>query len=94
MRSGPSRPSSPRSALSTQARYTRRAYVFTALDLTPFDAVRAVILGMDPYAKAGQARGLAFSIRPGSKPYPTSLRNILNELEHDLREPANRDADR
>ena len=64
--------------------------VFTALDLTPFDKVRAVILGMDPYAKSGQAHGLAFSIRPGSKPYPTSLRNILNELEHDLGAPAER----
>lgn len=64
--------------------------VFAALDLTPFDAVRAVILGMDPYFKPGQANGLAFSIRPGSKPFPTSLRNVLNELERDLGQPANR----
>jgi uracil-DNA glycosylase len=66
------------------------AEVFAALDLTPFEAVRAVILGMDPYFKPGQAHGLAFSIRPGSKPFPTSLRNVLNELERDLGEPVNR----
>jgi uracil-DNA glycosylase len=56
---------------------------FTALTLTPFDAVRVVILGQDPYHGAGQAHGLAFSVPPGVRP-PPSLRNIFLELERDL----------
>lgn len=56
---------------------------FTALMLTPFDAVRVVILGQDPYHGAGQAHGLAFSVPPGVKP-PPSLRNIFVELQRDL----------
>jgi len=56
---------------------------FTALMLTPFDAVRVVILGQDPYHGAGQAHGLAFSVPPGVRP-PPSLRNILTELQSDL----------
>jgi uracil-DNA glycosylase len=54
-----------------------------ALTLTPFDAVRVVILGQDPYHGAGQAHGLAFSVAPGV-PLPPSLRNIFAELERDL----------
>lgn len=65
--------------------------IFAALELTPFDAVRVVILGMDPYHRPGQAHGLAFSIRPGTKPFPSSLRNALNEVQRDLGEPVNRD---
>lgn len=65
--------------------------VFAALELTPFDTVRAVILGMDPYHRPGQAHGLAFSIRPGAKPFPSSLRNVLNELERELGLAVNRD---
>lgn len=56
---------------------------FTALTLTPFDAVRVVILGQDPYHGAGQAHGLAFSVPRGVRP-PPSLRNIFLELERDL----------
>jgi uracil-DNA glycosylase len=56
---------------------------FTALMLTPFDAVRVVILGQDPYHGPGQAHGLAFSVPPGVKP-PPSLRNIFLELQGDL----------
>jgi uracil-DNA glycosylase len=56
---------------------------FTALMLTPFDAVRVVILGQDPYHGAGQAHGLAFSVPPGVRP-PPSLRNIFLELQRDL----------
>lgn len=56
---------------------------FTALALTPFDAVRIVILGQDPYHGAGQAHGLAFSVPPGVKP-PPSLRNVFLELQRDL----------
>jgi uracil-DNA glycosylase len=53
--------------------------VFAALRLTPPEAVRAVILGQDPYHGPGQAHGLAFSVRAGAR-RPPSLRNILAEL--------------
>lgn len=56
---------------------------FRALDLTPPDAVKAVILGQDPYHGAGQAHGLAFSVQPGVR-IPPSLRNIYRELHDDL----------
>src|SRR5215208_1347783 len=51
-----------------------------ALELTPLQSVRAVILGQDPYHGAGQAEGLAFSVRAGIK-LPPSLRNIFKELQ-------------
>jgi uracil-DNA glycosylase len=54
-----------------------------ALKLTPFDSVRVVILGQDPYHGPGQAEGLAFSVPPGVKP-PPSLRNIFAELQREL----------
>jgi uracil-DNA glycosylase len=53
-----------------------------ALALTPFESVRVVILGQDPYHGAGQAHGLAFSV-PDGVPLPPSLRNILAELSTD-----------
>jgi uracil-DNA glycosylase len=56
---------------------------FAAFELTPFEAVRVVILGQDPYHDDGQAHGLAFSVRPGIK-LPASLRNIFRELKDDL----------
>lgn len=71
--------------------YPPASEVFTALDLTPYDEVRAVILGMDPYHGFGQAHGLAFSLRPDATPFPSSLRNILDELERDLGVAVNRD---
>ncbi len=54
-----------------------------ALELTPPEAVRIVILGQDPYHGRGQAEGLAFSVAPGV-PVPPSLRNIFKEIERDL----------
>ncbi|HYM48913.1 MAG TPA: uracil-DNA glycosylase, partial [Burkholderiaceae bacterium] len=54
-----------------------------ALTLTPFDDVRVVILGQDPYHGEGQAHGLAFSVPHGEK-VPPSLRNIFLELKRDL----------
>ena len=57
-----------------------------ALDLTPPDAVRVVILGQDPYHGRGQAEGLAFSVAPGV-PLPPSLRNIFKEMQRDLGAP-------
>jgi uracil-DNA glycosylase len=56
---------------------------FRALDLTPPDKVRVVILGQDPYHGPGQAHGLCFSVRPGV-PVPPSLANIYKELQRDL----------
>lgn len=54
-----------------------------ALELTPPEAVRVVILGQDPYHGRGQAEGLAFSVAPGVA-FPPSLRNIFKELQRDL----------
>ncbi|MEI9902670.1 MAG: uracil-DNA glycosylase [Asticcacaulis sp.] len=56
---------------------------FRALDLTPLDAVRVVILGQDPYHGSGQAHGLCFSVKPGT-PLPPSLVNIYKEMQADL----------
>lgn len=56
---------------------------FRALDLTPLDEVRVVILGQDPYHGPGQAHGLCFSVPDGVRP-PPSLVNIYKELESDL----------
>jgi uracil-DNA glycosylase len=57
--------------------------VFTALQLTPYEGVRVLILGQDPYHDDGQAHGLAFSVRPGVPP-PPSLANIFKELKSDV----------
>ena len=57
-----------------------------ALQLTPPEAVRVVVLGQDPYHGRGQAEGLAFSVAPGV-PFPPSLRNIFKELQRDLGTP-------
>jgi len=63
--------------------YPPRPARLAALELTPLDAVRVVILGQDPYYGAGQAHGLAFSVMPGVK-VPPSLANIYKELQTDL----------
>ncbi len=57
--------------------------VFSAFHYTPFDDVKVLILGQDPYHGLGQAHGLSFSVRPGIK-IPPSLRNIYKELQSDL----------
>ena len=56
---------------------------FHALDATPLDQVRVVILGQDPYHGEGQAHGLCFSVQPGVRP-PPSLVNIFKEMKTDL----------
>ena len=63
--------------------YPPREQLFSAFALTPPEAVRAVILGQDPYHEPGQAHGLAFSVQPGVKA-PPSLVNIYKERESDL----------
>lgn len=68
------------------------ANVFRALELTPPEQVKAVILGQDPYHGAGQAQGLAFSVPAGGK-LPPSLRNIFKEVATDTGRPASVDGD-
>jgi uracil-DNA glycosylase len=57
--------------------------IFSAFSFTPFDKVKCVILGQDPYHGPGQAHGLSFSVKKGVKP-PPSLQNIFKELNSDL----------
>jgi uracil-DNA glycosylase len=57
--------------------------IFAAFDTTPFDAVKVVILGQDPYHGPRQAHGLCFSVRPEVPP-PPSLENIFKEISNDL----------
>jgi uracil-DNA glycosylase len=57
--------------------------IFAALDATPFEQVKVVILGQDPYHGPGQAHGLCFSVLPGVPP-PPSLVNIFSEIGRDL----------
>jgi uracil-DNA glycosylase len=66
-----------------KAIYPRASRWFAALDATPLNAVRVVILGQDPYHGEGQAHGLSFSVPQGVKP-PPSLVNIFKELATDL----------
>jgi len=66
-----------------KAIFPRGGEWFRALDLTPLESVRVVILGQDPYHGPGQAHGLCFSVRPEVR-VPPSLVNIYKELESDL----------
>ncbi len=63
--------------------YPEKANIFNALNLTPYDDVKVVILGQDPYHGPRQAHGLSFSVKAGIKP-PPSLGNIYKELHADL----------
>ena len=63
--------------------YPPGAEMFAAFDHTPFERVRVVILGQDPYHGPGQAHGLCFSVRRGTPP-PPSLENIMKELHDDV----------
>ena len=66
--------------------YPPGSYIFNAFEHCPFDKVKVVILGQDPYHEPGQAHGLSFSVQDGM-PYPPSLVNIFKELESDLGKP-------
>ena len=66
--------------------------IFRAFDATPFESVRVVILGQDPYHGEGQAHGLCFSVKPPTPP-PPSLKNIFKELNQDLGVPISRHGD-
>lgn len=67
----------------TQKIHPDMYHIFEALELTPYEKVKVVILGQDPYHGANQAHGLSFSVQPGVK-IPPSLNNIYKELQSDL----------
>ena len=60
--------------------------IFNAFNLCPFDSVKVVIIGQDPYHEPGQAHGLSFSVQDGV-PFPPSLQNIFKEIADDLGTP-------
>lgn len=66
--------------------YPPRDEVFSALRATPYDQVKVLILGQDPYHGEGQGHGLCFSVRPGVRT-PPSLRNIFKEMHEELGHP-------
>lgn len=63
--------------------YPAGPQIFNAFNMTPFDQVKVVIIGQDPYHGPGQANGLAFSVNPGIA-LPPSLKNIFKELHDDI----------
>jgi len=67
----------------TKTIYPPGKFLFNAFDQCPFDQVKVVILGQDPYHEPGQAHGLCFSVNDGI-PFPPSLINIFKEIETDL----------
>lgn len=73
-----------------QTIYPARSDVGSAFRETPFDKVKVVILGQDPYHGEGQAHGMSFSVKPGVR-VPPSLRNMLKELADDLGCPVSSD---
>lgn len=68
---------------NTKIIYPKKENIWQAFEWTPYNEVKAVILGQDPYHGANQAHGLAFSVRPEVK-LPPSLKNIYKELQDDL----------
>ena len=66
--------------------YPKNGEIFNALQYTPFEEVKVVILGQDPYHGPNQAHGLCFSVRPGI-PFPPSLQNIFKEIQEDVGAP-------
>lgn len=70
--------------------FPQKSEYFAALNATPFDRVRVVILGQDPYHGAGQAHGLCFSVRTGVA-LPPSLVNIYKEMESDIGIPRSKE---
>ncbi|MDR2385166.1 MAG: uracil-DNA glycosylase [Tannerella sp.] len=72
--------------------YPAAKLIFNAFDLCPFDKVKVVLLGQDPYHEPGQAHGLCFSVKEGI-PFPPSLRNIFKEINEDLGKPVPRSGD-
>lgn len=75
-----------RQAYATRQCFPPAGLIFRAFDLCPFDKVRVVIIGQDPYHDVHQAHGLCFSVQDGV-PAPPSLVNIFKELQRDLGKP-------
>ena len=69
---------------ATKTIYPPKSHIFEALKLTPYEKVKVVILGQDPYHGENEAHGLSFSVQKGVK-IPPSLRNIYQELYDDLK---------
>jgi uracil-DNA glycosylase len=76
-----------RNEYSTKTIYPPGNLIFNAFDSCPFDNVKVVIIGQDPYHGPGQAHGLCFSVNDGVS-FPPSLENIFKEIERDLGLPA------
>ena len=72
-----------RNEYNNQAIYPPGSLIFNAFNLCPFDSIKAVIIGQDPYHGPGQAHGLCFSVKDGVA-FPPSLLNIYKELQSDL----------
>jgi len=72
-----------REAYRSQSVYPPPKQIFRAFDLCPFDKVKVVIIGQDPYHGKGQANGLCFAVSEGQK-IPPSLANIFKEIRHDM----------
>ncbi len=70
--------------LSTKEFLPSRENIWRALELTPLESIKVVILGQDPYPTPGNAHGLAFSVLPDVRPVPASLKNIYKELVSDI----------
>ena len=81
-----------RDEYQTRPIYPEPKNIFRAFDLCPFDEVKVVILGQDPYHGRGQANGLCFAVNAGVSA-PPSLQNIFKELESDLGHTVNHDTD-
>ena len=75
-----------RHAYATRQCFPPAGQIFRAFDLCPFDKVRVVIIGQDPYHDVNQAHGLCFSVQDGVR-IPPSLENIYKELNRDLGKP-------
>jgi len=75
-----------RAEYQTRTIYPPARLIFNAFNLCPFDKVKVVIIGQDPYHGAGQAHGLCFSVQDGVQ-FPPSLRNIFKEIHDDIGTP-------
>jgi len=73
--------------------FPKPGQIFRAFDACPFDKVKVVMLGQDPYPTRGHAHGLCFSVESNVRPLPKSLKNIYTEIESDLKIQCPEDGD-
>lgn len=76
-----------KSATQTSDVWPKGGNIFNAFEKCPFDDVKVVILGQDPYPTPGHAHGLCFSVQSEVRPFPKSLTNIFKEIQSDLNLP-------